>query len=360
MGRAVEDEAARKLKLIEAVRVCAARDGSAPGIRRFAQELGVGRHVFQGILWPSWGAFLAEAGFPAGVMAEAVSDDDLLRNLAALTRQHGRFPSFAQLRFAHQSNPEIPTERTFRRRFRGLAEMLAGLREWTASKPEYADVAALLAASARIGRRTKVGSVGAEGSTQQMVDSYMPPVIACLPALAGGDPGIERQCKDLGLEPSVELERRSAIALRMLGLEVEVLGQGAGRVADGIARCSFGRWAVVFDAKVRRGGFVMGTEDRKFRDYIERHGSDLERQGFSSVYFAVVSSSFDEGDVAKAREVVRLTKAKAFVLLEAAALCALVEAKLRGRVQVDAATLERLFAVSGIIGAAAVEHLRGG
>ena len=142
---------------------------------------------------------------------------------------------------------------------------------------------------------------------------------------------------------SVELERRTGIAFELLGLEVTVLGQGAGRVADGIARCGVGRWAIVFDAKIRTSGFSMGTEDRKFREYVERHGRELESEGIARVYFAVVSSSFVESDLEKAQEIVRLTKAKAMVLLEAGALRALVELKLRTRQFEDAAALERVF-----------------
>ncbi len=364
MARAAENEAARKQNLLELVRTCANRDGGIPGICRFSQEAGVGRHVFQGALWPSWGAFLGEAGLAVGMMSQAVSDDDLLRHLAALTRKHGRFPTTAQLRFAHATNPEIPTEKTFRRRFRRLSEMLAGLRQWATANPNYSDVALLLSAGAgpASGRRTTPMPCEAErdgsSSLVQLSQSFVPPVVDCLPALAAADPGIERRCEELGLEPSVELERRTGIAFRILGLDVEDLGQGAGRVADGIARSSSGRWAIVFDAKVRRGGFVMGTEDRKFRDYLERHGNDLEREGIPSVYFAVISRSFEENDIGKAREVVRLTKAKAFVLLEAAALRGLVELKLSTHLLDDAAAIERLFAVSGVLAATDVDALK--
>ncbi len=156
----------------------------------------------------------------------------------------------------------------------------------------------------------------------------------------------------------MELEKRVAFAFRMLGLEVSILGQGAGRVADGIAWCRPGRWALVYDAKVRRGGFVMGTEDRKFREYIERHGKDLERKGIDAIYFAVISSSFAESDLEKAREIVRRTKAKAFVLLEASALRALVELRLRTRVLEDPEVLERLFMLSKIVGLSDVQSLR--
>jgi hypothetical protein len=76
----------------------------------------------------------------------------------------------------------------------------------------------------------------------------------------------------------------------------------------------------------------MGTEDRKFLEYVERHGRELERDGTQTIYFAVISSHFSETDVERARDIVRSSKAKAVVLLEAAALRAAVELHLRMKV----------------------------
>jgi len=342
-------EEARRRRLLDAVRRCAQRDGSVPGLRKFAEEMGEKSHLWLGNLWPSWRAFLLEAGLVAREMTQAVPEDELLAHLAALTREHARFPTSSQLKYAHVRDARFPGEKTFRTRFGGLPEMLDRLREWVGGKPEYADVGSIVATS-----RVQTRAIASKPNEAVVVstllgDSFIPPVVDCLPALAIGDDAIERQCAERGVTSSVELEKRTALAFRILGLDVEGLGQGSGRVADGIARCRQGRWAVVYDAKVRRGGFVMGTEDRKFREYVERHGKELERDGVDAIYFAVVSSSFDEGDLAKAREVVRLTKAKAFVLVEAAALRALVELKLRTSVLDDSERLERLFARSAIV-----------
>jgi len=354
-----QDRDARKRRLLDAVRASVQRDGEVPGIRRFGQEVGEARHVWQGQLWASWGDFLREAGLTPGEMMQPVPEGELLAHLAALTRSLGRFPSHPQLKFAGSERPDFPSEKTFRTRFGAQADMLDRLRSWVAEKPDYADVAAILAAtSTRPGSpRPKRGDDEAAAPGLLLSDSLVPPAVDCLPALAAGDEDIERQCAARGLTPSVELEKRVGLAFRLLGLDVEELGQGAGRVADGVARFRPGRWALVYDAKVRRGGFSMGTEDRKFREYIERHGQELERDGVAAIYFAVVSGSFDPSDVAKAREVVRLTKAKAFALIEAAALRALVELKLRTRLLDGGEALERLLARSDVVDLNAVRAL---
>ena len=349
----------RRRRLLDAVRAFTERDGAVPGIRRFADEVGEKRHVFQGHLWPSWGAFLSEAGLVTRDMTQAVPADELMARLAALTREHGRFPTNAQLRYAHSKVPKFPTEKVFRARFGGLPAMLSRLREWVESKPEYADVQAALAQSSVPSAPLRAPELSPEGAQTavDLGDSFVPPVVDCLPALAAGDAAVERLCAERGRALNVEFERRVAAAFQLLGLDVTALGQGAGRVADGIARCRAGRWAIVYDAKVRRGGFVMGTEDRKFREYVERHASELERDGVNSVYFAIVSSSFESSDLEKAREVTRLTRAKACVLVEASALRALVELKLRTRLLDDWAAMERLFARSEVLGLAEVNAL---
>lgn len=362
----VKDRDARKQRLIEVVRAYAEREGLVPGIQRFARDVGAGHHTWKGQLWASWGDFIREAGLAPGEMKQPVPEDELLVSLALLTRRDGRFPSAARLKFARSERADIPSEWTFRHRFGGQAEMLERLRAWVADRPsEYADVAAILAATEPT--RPKGGEQPVEEKTSEnrvgttfISDSLIPPAVDCLPGLAAGDAEIERQCAERGLTLSVELEHRVALAFQILGLDVNELGQGAGRVADGIARCPSGRWAVIYDAKVRRGGFTLGTEDRKFREYIEHHGEELQREGIDSIYFAVISSSFDKKDLAKTREVVRLTRSKAFALVEAAALRALVELKLRTRLLDNGATLERLLASPEVVDTEAVRALERG
>lgn len=358
------DPGARKQRLVSELRAFVRREGDVPGIRRFADEVKETRQTWQGDLWPTWGAFLTEAGFTKGEMTQRVPDDDLLEFVAVLTREHGSFPTVAELRFARTTRPTMPTDKTYRTRFGSHPDLLHRLRIWIAERPLWSDIDPVLqqAASRKAFRSKRSESMRPSrpiaGVARMLLgESYVPPVVDCLPELAAGEVEAERLCAERGLDTNVEFERRVGLAFQLLGLDVELLGQGAGRVADGIARCSSGRWAVIYDAKVRRGGFVMGTEDRKFREYIERHGDDLAREGIDSLYFAVVSSSFDEGDVQKAREVVRLTKAKAFILLEATALRALVELKLRTRVLDDWASLERMFTVSSILDLSRVESL---
>jgi hypothetical protein len=74
-------------------------------------------------------------------MTQPVAEDELLARLAELTREHGRFPSTAQLRFAHAKMPEFPGEKTFRNRFGGHGQVLDRLRSWIDGKQDLVPVA---------------------------------------------------------------------------------------------------------------------------------------------------------------------------------------------------------------------------
>lgn len=342
----------RKAVLVSQVRALADRLGRVPGIREFLKESGAKKHLWDGSLWPSWNAFLDEAGLATNALTQAFADDEMLLRLAQLTREHGRFPTVRELKYARVKDATIPAEKTYRNRFRTQGEMVSRLRTWVAGREEWRDVEPLLA-SASTDESTAETSTRAAPSPSTtahplLSDSFIPPVIYALPEIASGQPEVVAECRARGLDPNVEFERRVAISFQLLGLEVDRLGQGAGRVADGVAKSRIGRWGLIFDAKLRRGGFTIGTEDRKFREYIERHGKALADDGIDNVYFGVVSSAFSEKDLERAQELVHATTAKACVLIEARALRSLVELRLQGHLA-DGERLKRIVGVTRIL-----------
>jgi hypothetical protein len=341
----------RKEELLRKFRAFAERSGRVPGILEFLKESGAKKHLWDGGLWSSWRAFLTEGGFTPNELTQAIPDDDFLRPLAILTRQFGRFPTVRELKFARTSDPSIPGEKTYRNRFKKQAEMIDRLSQWSTTNGEYADILPLLDQQApprSQPSRADLSAVVITGAAS-LADSYVPPIVDCLPDLAAGHPVIIAECERRGIDPSVELERRVAIAFGLLGLDLKRFGQGTGRAADGVARCREQRWALIYDAKLRRDGFALGTEDRKFREYIEHHARALARDGVESLYFVVVSSRFQKSDLDGAHRLVRATKAKSVVLLEASALRALVDVKLRMAVLHDSDRLHEVFALTRIV-----------
>jgi hypothetical protein len=129
---------------------------------------------------------------------------------------------------------------------------------------------------------------------KRLPDRYVPPIVSILPQMARIDSEIEAICKEEGLDLPTEFEKRVAIAFKLIGFEVERRGQGAGREPDIIATSNEHRYAIIIDAKARREFYRIGTEDRKFIEYIQKEISKLRKKGFTKYYFGIISSKFHE------------------------------------------------------------------
>ena len=79
----------------------------------------------------------------------------------------------------------------------------------------------------------------------------------------------------------------------MFGFDVTDYGQGTGRNPDGLAKENQHRYAILIDAKARKDVYKLGTEDRKFIEYIKTFSEPLRKSGFTNIYFLIVSSNFD-------------------------------------------------------------------
>lgn len=307
--------------------------------------------------WVNWSDALVDAGYMPNVLQTAIPVDTLLEHLANLTREVGRLPTSNHIRVASRQNSGFPVLTTFSKRLGSKDDWYRQLVEWCQNRPAYSDVAAMLSTVAPVAKRLP------ERRNEPLVsipedllsNSYLPPVVASLPALAAGSEAVVERCRALQRSQNSEFERRVGVAFSILGFQLEELGQGRGAVADGIAKCVERQWAVIYDAKIRGSGYRLLTEDRrKFRDYISVHERTLSGQGIRRLYFAVVSSGFSERDLDRAREVKRGTDARSCILIEASALVALVERKVREPLRSWIDEMERIFEDTRILTAADV------
>jgi len=92
---------------------------------------------------------------------------------------------------------------------------------------------------------------------------------------------------------ALDFEKKVNLVFQMLGFEVSEYGQGTGRNPDGIAKDNQNRYAILIDAKSRKEVYKIGTEDRKFIEYIKTFSDSLIKSGFSKRYFLIVSSRFE-------------------------------------------------------------------
>lgn len=202
------------------------------------------------------------------------------------------------------------------------------------------------AASVQGVRRTSAQTL--ETQFEAPSDSYMPPIVGSLPNLAANDSMAQDIAARTGRSVEKLFEERLAVLFRMLGYQTEGLGQGKGRVPDGIAMSLQYHYAIIFDAKAREGGYSFSTDDRALREYIANSSEQLKRRGIRDIYLLLVSSGF-AGDY---DEVIRSMKLKAgvreVVLAEASALLAVLERRLRDPdIDLGPDGIQQLFANSG-------------
>lgn len=329
--------------ILDEVARLSSEDGKPPGLNRFTKATGITEYQWQRY-WPEWGDVLEEAGFERNTLNAPIPKDDLLRAVAELTRSIEKPPSRRYVVHATLTRDGFPHHSTLMRRFGTQQALLAALLDWVDRNPGYEDVAKIvrpvikMPATPANNETPQPSTVNSHG----LSESYLPPIIACLEPLARGDEEVAALFVSMRRDPNHEFERRVGIAFELLGFEVEQMGQGYGRVADGVANCTSGGWSVIYDAKVRRDRYRLLTEDRKFREYIETHVPAVKSRGNQRCYFAIVSSQFSDLDLERAYELVRLTDVKACVFIEAAVLVALVEERLRNTSSFTMDYLERV------------------
>ena len=137
---------ADKELVIQAIQRLAEQNGGVPvGRDRFIAETGLPQSLWEGRIWLTWGDAVREAGYEANAMQRRrLTDDDLLRRLALLTRKAGRYPTNAHMTMERRVNAEFPATGVVVDRLGAKAQQVTALRSFIERTPEFADVADLL------------------------------------------------------------------------------------------------------------------------------------------------------------------------------------------------------------------------
>jgi hypothetical protein len=159
-------------------------------------------------------------------------------------------------------------------------------------------------------------------------ESYIPPIVAILPAMARHEQWLEEAAKRSGTSIARAFEKGVNAAFTILGFKTELLGQGKGRMPDGRALALDDYYAILWDSKVREDPYKLRTDDRAIREYINTQSRELKRS-YRKIYYVIVSSSFSDDFDDMIASIKMETDVSEVILLEAEALVAIVEAKLR-------------------------------
>jgi len=171
-------------------------------------------------------------------------------------------------------------------------------------------------------------------------------------------PPIVQQFVDLSLGEgaSLDFERQVIEVFRMLGFQVDELGQGKGREPDGIAYRRESNYAILFDAKSSKSGYTVGTDDRTIIEYIRRNERELRREGYSNLYYTIVSSSFKGTSKASIDRVRAETGIKSLVLMTSKQALRLLSARIENPYVFDLERFGSLLLDSGELPEGSVEE----
>lgn len=135
-----------RAEILDEIRRTAEENGGSPlGQRSFERATGI-RHVdWFGVYWRAWGDAVQEAGYTPNVLTGKIDEDELVRRYCSLVREIGRFPTKGDLRLKRRHDPTFPSETVFVRRFGSYPAARARALEYSLGRPEFADVALVLA-----------------------------------------------------------------------------------------------------------------------------------------------------------------------------------------------------------------------
>jgi len=193
----------------------------------------------------------------------------------------------------------------------------------------------------------------------RLPESYVPPIVAILPDMSRNESSLREAAKASGTSLERAFEKSIDAAFNILGYETKLLGQGKGRVPDGLALSVDDSYAILWDAKMRGEGYNMGTDDRAIKEYIVTQSRELKRRrGLRNIYYFIISSDFADDYDDSIRSIKMETDVNEVCLVEAEALVAMVDAKMRfpHEVSLGPDGLQRYFSASGILSA---ELIRG-
>lgn len=321
-----------KEDLIEKYQQIKLKLGKQPSSVDFYRESGISQNQLKKI-YPRGGYsnLVIECNdSPNTFSTEKIGLENILVQWGNLVKKDNRIPVITEWDF----NKCKPTSSQLYRGYNLLwSEIPYKFLEFAAGKEEWKDIVNLIPAR-------NEESISIETIQQKNVQinnlDFIPPILHDFLDLS------------VNKEKFLAFEKKVNLLFQMLGFEVADFGQGTGRNPDGIAKAREFHFAIIIDAKSREENYKIGTEDRKFIEYIKTHSEALKRDGISKVYFLVVSSQFD-GDSIKAINNMKLETGVTLSLITSELLLKLLGSKIEKPRLFDLKKLETLLIKGGQI-----------
>ncbi|MBN2678533.1 MAG: hypothetical protein JXR32_10790 [Anaerolineaceae bacterium] len=186
--------------------------------------------------------------------------------------------------------------------------------------------------------------------SSSLSDSYIPPVVASLPALAVHDNQMATLLKESGKDIQKVFAERLGILFSMLGYEAKSPGQGNDHIPDGVAICKEYSYAIVYDARISQQPYTVQEDEPELHAYILKLGDRLRKQGYRTIYYIVVSCGFSAENDRVLRSLKIDMGVNEVILAGVDALMLLLEKKLRNPgLSLGPKGIQKLLAASGLL-----------
>ncbi|MEB0277196.1 restriction endonuclease FokI C-terminal domain-containing protein [Mucilaginibacter sp. 10B2] len=304
--------------------------GRQPGSKEFYKETGISEYqVVQN--FHKYTSLIAEMGDSQKSFGEKYYDvEEYWNNYGDLARKLNKVPSSSEWLF-HKC--KLLKTSFFKKFGKNWSELPPLFYSYAINKPEWSDIIHFFSSEKE---SELVASIDNNPQIEFKYLQFLPPILNDFLTFSTQE------------GKNNEFEKQVNLVFQMLGFDTNYFGQGTGRNPDSIAKASQFGYALLIDAKARKEAYQIGTEDRKFIEYIKTHSSNLNRTGHGIIYFVIVSSEFKSITESSLKNIMTETNVVT-TLFKASTLLKLLSKKIEYPSTLNLESIKGLFLNSGII-----------
>jgi len=309
--------------------------GHSPSNKEFLAETGIDQRILGKLFGGSpYSKLVMECGDTPNVFnKQGTQIEHILTQWGTLVRKFGKIPPSVEWEHNNYKPTVDAIRKTHKLRWN---EFSIKFLEYFSNNPEWLDVVHMIPIEKATLRAIQIAPITKIEGVEYEYDKYIPPIVRDLQELS------------FDKERANEFEKKLCLLFQMLGFEIDYYGQGTGRNPDLIAKSIKEHYAVIIDAKARTDSYKIGTEDRKFIEYINTYKPTLLGRGMNIIYFLVVSSKFDSASDTALKNISKATGVST-TLLTAQQLLKILSRKIEHPNKFDLQKLKDIFVVSGVI-----------
>lgn len=313
-----------------------------PSAKEFSKKTGISYYKLQESFGCSWWSKLVKAAGdkPNTFFIQRKTNAEFLTNWGRFLRKINRIPRQSDWHFYKFK----PTANTYWKRYGGLGNIPKEFRKFAAGKPDWRDVITILDREKPEDPEEKLKNLFKK-NVEDDYKNYLPKVLNDFELLSRNE--------------SEDFETSAALLYQFLGFDVLKLGinNGRKRDPDGIAY-NKGSYAIIYDAKSRKKGYSIRTDDRTIIEYIKKYRDKIKREGCGKIYFQIISSKFN-GNPSRAVKNVKKETQVQLTLIKAVDLLRLLSKKIEQPLSFSLSKLEELLLENGVIETRKIERFLG-